>query len=51
MLTIPGRPIRTCEGFSRRDFMKVGGVSLLGLSLPEFLAWKANAAAANAVPC
>ena len=41
MLTIPGRPVRTCEGYSRRDFINVGAASLLGLSLPEFLSWKA----------
>ena len=47
MLTIPGRPVRTCEGYSRRDFMNVGAASLLGLSLPEFLAWKAAAVPAK----
>ena len=47
MLTIPGRPIRTCEGYMRREFMKVGAAGLLGLSLPEFLSWKANAGPAS----
>jgi len=47
MLTIPGRPIRTCEGYSRRDFLNVGAASLLGLSLPEFLSWKAMGAPAK----
>src|SRR5437762_12213203 len=45
MLTIPGRPIRTCEGWSRRELLRVGGAGLLGLNLPEFLSWKASAAA------
>src|ERR1700730_7469535 len=45
MLTIPGRPIRTCEGYSRRDFMNAGAASLLGLTRPSFL--KAAAAAAR----
>ena len=45
MLSIPGRPVRTCEGYSRRDLLRVGGASLLGLNLPEFLSWKAQAAA------
>ena len=45
MLTIPGRPVRTCEGWSRRELMRVGGAGLLGLNLPEFLSWKALAAA------
>ena len=44
MLTIPGGPMRTCEGVSRRDFMNIGAASLLGLSLPEFLSWKAAGA-------
>ena len=44
MLTIPGRIGRTCEGLSRRDLMRVGGASLLGLNLPHFLQWKAQAA-------
>src|SRR6476646_5786544 len=45
MLTIPGRPVRTCEGWSRRELLNVGAAGLLGLSLPEFLAKKASAAA------
>src|SRR4026209_373211 len=44
MLTIPGRPVRTCEGFSRRELMRIGGAALLGLNLPEFFSWKASAA-------
>src|SRR5437870_11469328 len=48
MLTIPGRPVRTCEGWSRRELLRVGGAGLLGLNLPEFLSWKAAAAPAKA---
>ena len=48
MLSIPGRPVRTCEGVNRRELIRVGGASLLGLNLPEFLSWKAQAAAAPA---
>jgi uncharacterized protein (DUF1501 family) len=44
MLSIPGRPGMTCDGFSRRELLRVGGAALLGLSLPEFLSWKAQAA-------
>src|SRR3981189_1270182 len=47
MLTIPGRPVRTCEGWSRRELLRVGGAGLLGLNLPEFLSWKASAAPAK----
>src|SRR5579872_4296672 len=32
-----------CEGFYRRDFIKVGAAGLLGLSLPEFLRLEAMA--------
>jgi hypothetical protein len=35
---------RACDGISRRDFIRVGGLSALGLSLPGLL--KANAAPA-----
>src|SRR5262245_6858366 len=33
-----------CEGFHRRDFLKVGSASLLGLSLPDVLRWETTAA-------
>ena len=46
MLSIPGRPGRTCEGWSRRELLRAGGLSLLGLSAPEFL--KLEAASAKA---
>src|SRR5712692_7479339 len=37
-----------CEGFHRRDFLKIGaGAGLLGLSLPQLLQLEANAAKAN----
>src|SRR5579872_5220318 len=34
---------KTCDGLTRRDLLKVGTVSFLGLGLTEFLALKANA--------
>jgi hypothetical protein len=38
MLTIPGRPVRTCEGWSRRELMRVGALSLFGgMTLPRLL--------------
>jgi hypothetical protein len=40
---------RNCEGVSRRDVLRVGAVSFFGLSLPQFLAMRA-AAAAPAAP-
>src|SRR2546421_11916683 len=48
MLLTPEHPVRTCEGWSRRELLRVGGASLLGLNLPEFLSWKASAAPAKA---
>ncbi len=36
-----------CEGFHRRDFLKVGTAGLLGLSLPQLLRLEATARAAN----
>ncbi len=36
-----------CEGSSRRDFLKVGGLSLFGLTLPKLLEAQATAAASG----
>src|SRR5438046_214176 len=33
-----------CEGFARRDFLKIGSAGLLGLSLPKVLELEARAA-------
>ena len=37
MLTISGRPYRLCDRLSRRSFLRVGGLALGGLSLPQLL--------------
>jgi hypothetical protein len=37
MLTILGRRQRLCDRASRRDFLKIGGLALGGLSLPQLL--------------
>src|SRR4051812_36512489 len=37
MLSIPGQPGATCDGWSRREFLRVGGAGLLGLSLGDVL--------------
>lgn len=47
MLSIPGKPGRTCDGWSRRELMRVGGLSLLGVSLPDVLRMEARAAPAR----
>ena len=44
MLTIAGRANRIdCDGVSRRDFLKIGGLSLGGLTFPQLLATEAGA--------
>jgi hypothetical protein len=47
MLSIPGKPGRTCDGWSRRELIRSGGIGLLGLSLPDVLRIEAQAAAAR----
>src|SRR5271165_2464784 len=39
---------RDCEGFHRRDFLKIGAAGLFGLSLPELLRLEAQAKATGA---
>jgi uncharacterized protein (DUF1501 family) len=43
MLTIQGDKQRFCDGFSRREFLKIGGLALGGLSLTDILAAEAQA--------
>lgn len=48
MLKITGRgSITTCDGVTRRDFLEVGALGALGLTLAQFQALKANAAEAG----
>lgn len=42
MLTILGRPRRTCGGLTRREVLQAGGAGMLGLSLPKLLAAEAQ---------
>lgn len=44
MFSIPGNRTRDCDGVTRREFMRIGGAGLLGLSLPAFLQLEAMAA-------
>src|SRR5213596_691305 len=37
MLSIPGNPGCTCDGWSRREFMRVGGAGLFGVALGDIL--------------
>jgi hypothetical protein len=41
---------RDCEGYSRRDFIKVGSAGLLGLTLPQLLKYESAARAEPAAP-
>jgi len=44
MLSIPGKPGSTCDGWSRREFMRVGGAGVFGLALGDILRLQALAA-------
>src|SRR5262245_48813428 len=47
MLTILGEKQRFCDGVSRREVLKIGGLALGGLSLPGILAAEAQAGIRN----
>jgi len=44
MLCLSGRPIRSCDGISRRDLLRVGTLGLGGLTLANVLALRSQAA-------
>ena len=46
MISIPGQPGSTCDGFSRREFLRVGGAGILGVSLADVLRLQASASSA-----
>src|SRR2546422_6886803 len=46
MISIPGQPGSTCDGFSRREFLRVGGAGVLGISLADILRLQARAESA-----
>lgn len=46
MLSIPGQSGSTCDGFSRREFLRVGGAGIFGLSLGDILRLQAAEATA-----
>src|SRR5262245_42146817 len=43
MLTIPSPRGRLCDSTTRREWLTVGGLSLVGLSLPDFFRGRASA--------
>ena len=47
MLTILGKGDRYCDGVSRRSFLKIGGLAMGGISLPQLLRAEAQAGQSN----
>ncbi len=47
MLPIPGRAARCCEGLGRREWLRLGSLGALGLSLPLLAAGRARAGAST----
>lgn len=45
MLSIPGISGSTCDGFSRREFLRVGGAGMLGISLGDIFRLQAASTA------
>src|SRR5678816_4940770 len=43
MISIPGQPGSTCDGWSRREFLRIGGAGMLGISLADILRLQAQA--------
>src|SRR5262245_17545637 len=37
MLSLRSDPIQVCDGFTRREVLRAGGLGLMGLSLPQLL--------------
>ena len=50
MFSIHDRPYTLCDRISRRELMRIGGLNLLGLSLPTLLAAQARGATAGGDP-
>ena len=44
MLSLSGSGTRLCDGVTRRDFLRVGGLALAGLTLPELVRYRCQAA-------
>lgn len=49
MLSISGPRGRLCDGWTRREMLRIGGATMLGLSLPAFLRREAAAATNNMI--
>src|SRR5499427_2755586 len=40
MLNLPGHRGCNCEGFTRRELLRIGSIGMMGLSLPHFFFWR-----------
>ena len=49
MLSLGSETARLCDGLTRREMLRIGGLSLLGLSLPTLLGNQAKAATVSTV--
>jgi hypothetical protein len=47
MLSLQGAATRLCDGFTRREALRIGGLGAIGLSLPRLLAARAASPAAG----
>lgn len=47
MLRIPGRATKLCDGITRREVLRVGGLAVAGLTLADILRLRASAASAT----
>jgi len=43
MLSVGDTPVRSCEGLTRREWLRAGALSTIGLTLPHLLAHRATA--------
>ena len=46
MISIPGQSGSTCDGFSRREFLRIGGMGMAGITLADILRLQASASTA-----
>src|SRR5947209_19799293 len=44
MISLPGSAVPLCEGMTRREWLRAGGLGALGLALPDLLRHRAEAA-------
>ena len=49
MLALPGNRQRFCDGITRRSFLRIGGLGMGGLSLPQLLHVLVHEAAVGAL--